>query len=198
MKKFVSLPDEPQLGDVFTRFPEGVWPLLTFHDIKLRGESPLTVGQRELIAAYVSGLNACRYCYEAHRAVAESFDIDPDIFEKLLDNPSQAGIGDEFVPILAYVKKLTESPSHVTQKDAQDVYEAGWDERALYDAIVVCALFNFMNRIVEGCGVVGNEMMRKRVRAATEQSRDDPEPYRNFARGLGIDGPDSAQTNAAD
>jgi hypothetical protein len=29
----------------------------------------------------------------------------------------------------------------------------GWDEHALYDAVSVCALFNFMNRLVEGLGI---------------------------------------------
>jgi hypothetical protein len=33
------------------------------------------------------------------------------------------------------------------------VFAAGWDERALHDAVSVCALFNFMNRLVEGLGI---------------------------------------------
>ena len=37
--------------------------------------------------------------------------------------------------------------------DAREVFEAGWDERALHDAISVAALFNFMNRYVEGHGL---------------------------------------------
>jgi hypothetical protein len=34
-----------------------------------------------------------------------------------------------------------------------DVYAAGWDEQALHDAVSVCALLNFMNRLVEGLGI---------------------------------------------
>lgn len=30
---------------------------------------------------------------------------------------------------------------------------AGWEERALHDAVSVCALFNLMNRLVEGLGI---------------------------------------------
>ena len=30
---------------------------------------------------------------------------------------------------------------------------SGWDEKALHDAVSVCALFNFMNRYVEGLGI---------------------------------------------
>ena len=36
----------------------------------LRGPGTLTRGERELIAAYVSALNDCRYCTSAHSACA--------------------------------------------------------------------------------------------------------------------------------
>jgi hypothetical protein len=41
--------------------------------------------------------------------------------------------------------------------DAKAVFDAGWDERALHDAISVAALFNFMNRYVEGHGLALDE-----------------------------------------
>jgi hypothetical protein len=33
------------------------------------------------------------------------------------------------------------------------VFAAGWDDAALYYAVAVTALFNFMNRLVEGLGI---------------------------------------------
>ncbi len=56
--------------------------------------------------------------------------------------------------MLAFVRKLTLSPSAMTQADADAVFEAGWDEKALHDAIAVCARMNFMCRLVEGYGFV--------------------------------------------
>ena len=38
------------------------------------------------------------------------------------------------------------------QEDADAVFDAGWDEKALHDAIAVCARMSFMNRLVEGFG----------------------------------------------
>ncbi len=35
--------------------------------------------------------------------------------------------------------------------------DAGWDEQALHDAVSVCALFNLMNRYVNGLGVTADE-----------------------------------------
>jgi hypothetical protein len=41
----------------------------------------------------------------------------------------------------------------VTKADAETLTAAGWDDAALYYAVAVTALFNFMNRLVEGLGI---------------------------------------------
>jgi len=153
MKIFPSLPSDAKLPDVFQRFPNIILPLLELSDRILRDQSPLTVAERELIAAYVSGLNACRYCFGGHQLAAEAFGVDPVLFDGLMENPDSSEVGDQLKPILDYVRKLTESPSRISSTDAERVYAVGWDEQALFDAISVCALFNFMNRLVEGSGI---------------------------------------------
>lgn len=54
-------------------------------------------------------------------------------------------------PLLKLVRTLT--PARVRDGEVAAVYAAGWDEHALHDAVSVCALFNFMNRLVEGLGI---------------------------------------------
>jgi AhpD family alkylhydroperoxidase len=71
--------DERDLADVFRAHPHGVPELLAYHDILLRGESDLSVAQRELIAAYVSGINACGFCLGAHSIIASTFGISEDL-----------------------------------------------------------------------------------------------------------------------
>ena len=41
----------------------------------------------------------------------------------------------------------------MTKADADAIVAAGWDETALYHTVAVTALFNFMNRLVEGLGI---------------------------------------------
>jgi alkylhydroperoxidase family enzyme len=60
-------------------------------------------------------------------------------------------------PLLRYAGKLTLTPAKITPPDAQAVLAAGWDEQALHDAVAVCALFNMMNRLVEGLGITAGE-----------------------------------------
>ena len=150
---FPSLPETAHLRDVFQRFPATVRPLLEYHDALLCGESDLSVAERELIAAYVSGLNACQFCFGAHKIAADAWGVDPDMIDALIADLDTAPVDASLRPILAYAAKLTRSPAMMTEADAQAVYDAGWSESALYDAVQVTALFNFMNRIVEGSGV---------------------------------------------
>jgi uncharacterized peroxidase-related enzyme len=121
----------------------------------MRGPSPLKPSERELIAAFVSGVNSCRYCYGSHSRVAQAFGVEEPILTSLLDDIESAPVDPRLKPILRYVRKLTETPSRLTNVDAGEVYEAGWNDEALLHAIAVCAYFNNMNRLVEGAGIVG-------------------------------------------
>lgn len=186
MARFPSLPETPHLSDVFRAFPVGVPALLEYHDALLRGDSPLSVAERELIAAYVSGLNACSFCFGAHTLIAEVHGVAPTLLEGLVDDPAAAGVEPRLLPVLAYVRKLTETPSRVGDADAEAVYAAGWDERALHDAVAVCALFNFMNRIVEGTGVVTNEAVQAAQRSKHAETVGRPTPYTDWGRTIGL------------
>ena len=73
--------------------------------------------------------------------------------DALIAGLDSAGIDKKIRPVFEYIRKLTLTPAQMTQEDADRVFAAGWDERALHDAVEVCALFNFMNRYVEGHGL---------------------------------------------
>jgi uncharacterized peroxidase-related enzyme len=148
-----SLPEDAALLHVFRAYPDTARPLLDFHELVLRGPSPFTAGERELIAAYVSGINACDYCHGVHSVTAEAFGVPAGVLSAALTDLDTAPVDEKLKPILRYVGKLTRTPSRMTEADAAAVYAAGWDERALHDAVLVCALFNFMNRMVDGLGV---------------------------------------------
>ena len=151
-----SLPRDAVLADVFKAFPDHAKIRMQYSETLMRGPSPLTPAERELIAAFVSGLNACGYCHGVHEATARAFGVGEGLIAQLLADSDAAQVGESMKPILRYVKKLTLTPARMTQGDADAVFAAGWSERALHDAVSVCAWFNFMNRFVEGHGVKGD------------------------------------------
>ena len=149
-----SIGAEDKVPHVLAKFQNGTQiPLLEFHQALMRGESQFSVKERELLAAYVSGVNACRYCYGAHSAVAKLFGVPEQLMTDMLDDLDNANIDEKLRPVLAYLQKLTLTPTRMVQADADAVFAAGWSEQALYDAVNVCCLYNFMNRFVEGLGL---------------------------------------------
>ena len=154
------LDDGSTVRDVMANQAARYEPLANFtHDL-MRGDSPFSVAERELIAAFVSGLNACQFCYGAHVAGAEAFGVAPELINSLVkDVDSTAALDDRMQPVLRFVRKLTIEPGRVIKADADAVYAAGWGEDALHDAAAICALFSFYNRLVDGHGVKGDAAM---------------------------------------
>lgn len=161
MPKFPKLGENTTVPDILKMSPEAGIALMEVHEAIMRGPSALTEGERELIAAYVSGINNCQYCHGVHAETAKAYGIAAAAVDKMFDGLDVAGFDAKIKPILRLARKLTEKPSSVTAADAQAVYDAGWDEKALHDAIMVVCCFNFMNRLLEGHGVHGNEKIFK-------------------------------------
>jgi uncharacterized peroxidase-related enzyme len=157
MSYLMSLSPDAKLLDVFRAYPATGRPLLDNLEALMRGPSPLSVANRELIAAYVSALNGCDYCHNIHRAAARAFGVDERTLEAIAHDPDGAALDDQIKPVLRYVAKLTQTPSRVTQADARAVYAAGWNDQALHDVASVCAMFNMINRIVNGLGINADE-----------------------------------------
>ena len=56
--------------------------------------------------------------------------------------------------LFAFLDKVNSDASHeMTQADVAAAKEVGWTDEALYDAITVCALFNFYNKWIDATGV---------------------------------------------
>lgn len=143
-----SLPEARSLADVFLKFPNSSKPFLDYQNLVLRASSALGASERALIAAYVSGINNCPF-EDADRSAA----VDPAVLSSLLQDIESADIPARLKPVMRYVRKLTLVPSRVSQSDVSAILAAGWDEEAVFDAAQVCALFNFINRMMEGAGV---------------------------------------------
>ena len=159
MSFFPSLSDEAGVVQVLGTNAAAGRALIELHTAALRNESQLDAAEKELIAAYVSGLNACQYCYGVHSQTAAAFGIDEAVLQALLHDVETAPVPDSLKPMLRYARKLTREPAKIVRADAEAVFAAGWKEAALHDAVLTVALFNFMNRLVEGHGIKGDTTM---------------------------------------
>lgn len=127
----------------------------------LRGESPFSAAEREVIAAYVSGLNNCNYCRAVHSQTAVALGISADVMSKLPLNPRDKDVDVRMRPVLGFAHKLTLSPGEIRASDVDEIFAVGWDDHALHDVVATCGLFNLMNLLVNGLGVEAPEAYTK-------------------------------------
>jgi uncharacterized peroxidase-related enzyme len=153
MSYLPSSPDLTNVAAMLGKYPRrGILLFKLLEDIK-SSCSPLNRSMRELIITYTSGLNQCDFCYNTHKAVSEQLGIDEKVFDQLKTDIDSAQVDERLKPVLRYVKKLTLTPDRITQADAQQIFDAGWDENVFLDVIFLCAVVNCMNRFVNGIGI---------------------------------------------
>jgi uncharacterized peroxidase-related enzyme len=84
---------------------------------------------------------------------------DQDIVDRFAADWRSADLDAPTVALLDHAEKLTISPSSCNEEDIEALRAVGWSDRAINDAVQVCAYFNYINRIAEGLGVDDEEWL---------------------------------------
>jgi alkylhydroperoxidase family enzyme len=64
-----------------------------------------------------------------------------------------SGLGEPDKALLRFVTKLNDEAAKIGEADIAALHAVGWTDEAIYDAVMVCGLFNFYNRWIDGTGV---------------------------------------------
>jgi uncharacterized peroxidase-related enzyme len=117
----------------------------------MRGPSAWSVGDRELMAAYVSQANESAFCIGAHSATArQAYQDGPKVAAVLADLES-APVEDGLRATLRMLGKLTRE-GKVDAEDMRHVLSAGVSRQQVEDALAVCAAFNATDRLADAFG----------------------------------------------
>lgn len=117
----------------------------------MRGPSEWSVADRELMAAYVSKMNECRFCIAAHTATAEQASDDEERVEAVLSDLEAAPIDERLRATLRMLGKLT-LEHEVTAADMREVLDSGASIQDVKDALAVCCAFDITNRLADAFG----------------------------------------------
>jgi uncharacterized peroxidase-related enzyme len=158
-----------------------IWDLFAFqHDVTvhlarltdgvIRRPSTISVGMRELIAAYTSYQNECAFCTQAHAAAAGEL-LGHELVWSALRDVDSAPLDDQDKQLLRFVGKVTRDLPGVSAADVDALRLVGWDDEAIYFAITTCALFNFYNRWISASGVPEMSAEAHRLQGQTIASR---------------------------
>jgi AhpD family alkylhydroperoxidase len=114
----------------------------------MRGPSAWSVGDRELMAAYVSKVNGTEFCVKAHSAVAgRAYQDDARVSATLADLDT-APIGEPLRATLRMLGKLAREHA-VDANDMRAVLAAGVSRAQIEDALAVGLAFNVTDRLAD-------------------------------------------------
>ena len=131
--------------------PETGKPLYDLAQVLLRGSSPLSEAERELIAAYVSYRNDCMFCMSSHAAAARClYGDEKNIVDEVLLDMQQSNVSDKMKALLNIAGKVQVLGKEVTPEDVADARASGAGDREIHDAVLIAASFSMFNRYVDG------------------------------------------------
>jgi len=142
----------PEIMHLFRFKKENTGHLIRFTEEVMRGPSPLSLGMRELIGAFVSKRSDCSFCACAHAPVAARF-LGQDLVDAVLHDLETSNLELRDKELLRYAGKVAENPASITAADIDRLKSVGWSEEAIYDALTVASLFKFYNAWNNGSGV---------------------------------------------
>lgn len=126
--------------------------------LNLRPDSPLSRLQREMMATVVYGMIGAQPCLSVHCEAMRRLTGDEDLGPEFVERWPDYAVDDRTRALLRYARRLTASPSQITDADIRSLGEAGWDERAIYEATALIGLFNFNGRLEAASGLPMDEI----------------------------------------
>lgn len=147
--------DLPGIMGLIAYRPETGRLLSEFAEVLLRGPNSLSRGERELIAAYVSGLNECQFCASSHSAFAAAqLREGMPLVDQVRADLDQAQVSGKLKELLRIAGKVQRSGRAVTEADVATAREAGASDAEIHDAVLIAAAFCMFNRYVDGLATV--------------------------------------------
>lgn len=125
-------------------------PIRELTQILLRGESTLTLAERELIATLVSNGNQCRFCTAAHTAAADLLLGEERTASEVKKDVTHAPVSKKMKVLLTIADKVRQNGKMVTDELIAKAKTEGATDLEIHDTVLISALFCLYNRYVDG------------------------------------------------
>jgi len=134
--------------------PESIVKHMDLYMEVMYARSPLVRYKREMLAVVVSVTNKCEYCTVHHGVALNHFWKNQAKVDALVDNCETIDLSDEDRALCKYARELTLKPASMdSEQHVKNLRAVGLDDRAIMDAALTIAYFNFTNRTILGLGV---------------------------------------------
>src|SRR5262249_4626875 len=143
---FLALGHAPQLlqdqVNLFTHvmFQEGALPKIV----------------KEQVALVVSGINLSNYCLAAHLEILGRLGIEKKQSRKLSLDYTSADVTPEVMELFRFAAKLTRQPADIEKLDFDRLRQAGWNDAAILETVLIASLYACANRFSAGIGLIAD------------------------------------------
>lgn len=170
--------DFPGIRGLMAFRPETAGPLNELAEILLRSENTLSRGERELIGAYVSGLNDCFFCNHVHSALAQHYlECAPDYIDSIHADFRLTDLSPKMKSLLTIAGAVTKSGKAVTEQLIAEAKEQGATDLEIHDTVLIAAAFCMFNRYVDGLATRAPEDSQYYITRAAQRAA---EGYANY------------------
>lgn len=143
----------PKVFEAQSIRPDLLEPLVDYVNRLMIETHALPRSTKELIAAYVSKLNACAYCVDAHSAMAIAQGFTRNEVKTILEDIDGTNLIDEKTKTLLRLSETITNHSYkIHEGRIQELRDKGCTEEEVFEAIAVASLFNFMDRMADATG----------------------------------------------
>jgi uncharacterized peroxidase-related enzyme len=140
----------PGISSLFVFRPETGGPMAALAQALLRGPSPLSTAERELIASVVSADNGCRFCELSHTAAACAIAGDTDFVARVKRDVDSAPISEKMKALLVVARQVAKSGKAVSEDAIAHAKAASATDVDIHDTVLIAAAFCMFNRYVDG------------------------------------------------
>ncbi|WP_263359229.1 carboxymuconolactone decarboxylase family protein [Acidicapsa ligni] len=154
-------PDVPGILKCFATHPPMLRHMMDLAESLLFADGHLNRRHKEMIATFVSTLNACVYCADSHgyflRMHGGSSELlcalqQNDIASSTLTTAEQA--------LLKFAARVNDDSQEIRAIEIDVLKQAGWDEAQIAEAIHIVALFATFNRVANAFGLSSQGLLR--------------------------------------
>jgi uncharacterized peroxidase-related enzyme len=149
---YISIPEGlPGIRGPLSLRPDVARPLSEFCEVLMRGENSLSRGERELIATYVSSLNDCFFCEQAHGGVAQHYlQCDITLIDQVKSDFNSTALSDKLKALLTIAVSVQRGGKYVTIEQVENAKDLGATDLEIHDTVLIAAAFCMFNRYTDG------------------------------------------------
>ncbi len=158
--------------------PETALHLNNLAEELLRSKNSLSRGFRELMATYVSYLNDCFFCQNAHGGLAQHYlECDMNYIDNIKKNYLDSDLTGKEKALLEIAASVQKGGKNVSGGQIEKARKLGATDLEIHDTVLIAAAFCMFNRYVDGLNTWAPEDRNFYVIRAKSRAE---EGYANF------------------